>query len=133
MSCDHAVWFPHKRLTNEEAGRLYAELCQGNVAGVEAHPSLDAFHAELVARHPEIDDVPEEQIDDLDVCPWSIAFDRSPGHIIMCCAWPKADYVNGLLKTLARKHGLALYDPQAERIHYPDEAPSQSKPWWKLW
>jgi hypothetical protein len=133
MSCDHAVWFPHQRLSNKEAGVLYVALCEGNTSGIQAHPAVDAFYSELVAKHPQIDDITDDQIDDHDLCPWSIAFDRSPAHLIICCVWSKADYVSELLRSLANKHGLALYDPQAERIHYPSEVQSGSKPWWKLW
>jgi hypothetical protein len=38
----------------------------------------------------------------------------------MCCVWSKASYVHELVQVLARKHGLALYDPQSERATYPD-------------
>jgi hypothetical protein len=48
MSCDHSVWFPHKRLSNAEAGALYAALCDGDTSGVQAHPAIDAFYEELV-------------------------------------------------------------------------------------
>ena len=132
MSCDYAVWFPHKRLSNGDAGQLYVALCDGDTSGVQAHPAIGAFLAELTATHPQIDDVAEEEIGNHDLCPWSVAFDQSSGHLIMCCVWPKADYVGQLLGDLARKHGLALYDPQSERISYPDDAPN-SKPWWKVW
>lgn len=80
MSCDFAVWFPHKRFTDEEAGEVYARLCEGDVSDVKPNPAVDAFYAELVANHPEIDDVPEDQIDDHELCPWSCAMDRSPAH-----------------------------------------------------
>ena len=82
--------------------------------------------------HPQIDDISDEQVDDHDLCPWSIAFDRSPGHLVMCCVWSKADYVTELLKTLANKHGLALYDPQSESIHYPGGELTKETSWWKF-
>jgi len=132
LSCDHAVWFPSRHLSNEEAGALYVRLCDGDTSGVAPNSAIDAFYEELTAKHPQIDDIAEDRIDDHDYCPWSIAFDRSPGHLIMCCVWSRADYVSGLLKELARKHGLALYDPQSERIWYP-EATTSTKPWWKFW
>jgi hypothetical protein len=119
MSYDLGVWYPHKRLTHKQAGDLYARLCESEADGVEPHPAVDAFYRELTGMHPEIDDVPEESIDDTDLCPWSVAFDRSPGHIIMCCVWSKADYVDTLVRKLARKHGLAVFDPQTGRVSYP--------------
>jgi len=99
---------------------LYLRLCDGDASAPVPHPSIDAFYAELTARHPEIDTIPEERIDDHDHCPWSCKLDYSPSYVIMCCVWSKASYVHELVQTLARKHGLALYDPQSERVTYPD-------------
>jgi len=118
MSCDYAVWHTPSRLGPQEAGRLYHRLCDGDTSGVIPHVGVDAFYQELTALHPEIDDVPDERIDDSDYCPWSVAFDRSEGHIIMCCVWSKADYVGDLVSRLAAKHGLAFYDPQSEFVGY---------------
>ena len=122
MSCDFAIWWPSRRLSDDEAGELYAVLCDGDTSGVEPSDSIDAFYAELTAKHPEIDDVPEEDIDNTDLCPWSIEFDRSPGHLIIPCVWSKAEYVESLLHELAAKHGLAIYNPQGGGITYPDVA-----------
>ena len=99
---------------------MYLRLCDGDASALVRHPSIDAFYAELTARHPEIDTLPEEKIDDHDYCPWSCKLDYSPSYVIMCCVWSKASYVHELVQTLARKHGLALYDPQSERVTYPD-------------
>ena len=99
---------------------MYLRLCDGDASALVPHPSIDAFYAELTARHPEIDTLPEEKIDDHDYCPWSCKLDYSPSYVIMCCVWSKASYVHELVQTLARKHGLALYDPQSERVTYPD-------------
>lgn len=120
MSFDLGLWYPSQRLSNEEAGALYSRLCAGEYcSNVQDHPGIKAFYHDLTSRHPEIDDVPEDRIDDTDYCPWSIAFDRSPGHLILCCVWSKAEYVNGLVRTLASKHGLVVFDPQAGTAHYP--------------
>ena len=132
MSCDFAILSLENRLSNAEAGEFYSALCEGESVSVTPSSAIDAFYSELTARHPEIDDVPEEEVDDLEICPWSIAFDRSPGHLIICCVWSKADYVEALLTKLAEKHGLALYNPQKESILYPNGS-NREKPWWKLW
>jgi hypothetical protein len=132
MSCDYSVWHTGSRLSAAEASDLHARLCQGDISGVAPHPGIDAFYRELTARHPEIDDVPDDQVDNTDLCPWSVAFDRSAGHIVMCCVWPKADYVGELVSRLAAKHGLVFYDPQSEKVVHPGEARA-SRPWWKLW
>ena len=136
MSCDHGVWFPHKRVSDQEAGLLYAQLCEGDLTGVLPNPAVDSFYEELTARHPEIDTIPDDRIDDHDYCPWSCALDRSEGHVIMPCVWSKADYVSQLVHELGKKHGLAVYDPQSGKISYPDNGQNQTntgKPWWQFW
>lgn len=120
MSFDLGVWYPQKRIGNKEARELYARLCDSDASGVTPHPAVDGFYAELTAMHPEIDTVPEEKIDDHDYCPWSCKLDYSPSHVIMSCVWSKATYVHQLVQGLARKHGLALYDPQSEEVIHPD-------------
>lgn len=135
MSCDFAVWFPDRRLSNQEAAARYSSLCDGDTSGVSAHPAVDAFYAELTARYPEIDTVPDERIDDHDFCPWSCALDRSSGHVVMSCVWSQAGNVERFVRELARKHGLAVFDPQSGKIHAPDEPlPKEgSRPWWRVW
>ena len=141
MSCDFGVWRFKERLSDKAAGEVYRRLCEGAATtligySILEHPSVDAFYSELTSLHPEIDDVPDERIDDLDYCPWSVAFDRSGAHLILCCAWAKADYVRELVHCLAEKHGLAVYDPQTGKIAYPHDpriASSRAKPWWKFW
>lgn len=134
MSFDLGVWFPHRRLSAQQAGVLYASLCDGDTSGVQPHPAVEAFYAELTAKHPEIDSIPEDRIDDHDYCPWSCALDKSDAHVIMPCVWSKADYVGQHVYALGAKHGLAVYDPQSERITYPDEPQAGSKKrWWQVW
>lgn len=120
MSFDLAVWYPEKRIGDDEARELYLRLCDSDTSGVVSHPTIDAFYAELTAKHPEIDAIPKERIGDHDYCPWSCKLDHSPGHVLMCCVWPKATYVHQLVQSLARKHGLAIYDPQTDRVTYSD-------------
>jgi len=120
MSFDLGVWYPQKRISSREATELYVRLCDGDSGDAMPHPAIDAFYAELTTKHPEIDTVPEEKIDDHDYCPWSCKLDYSPSYVIMSCVWSKATYVHRLVKGLARKHGLAVYDPQSEEVIYPD-------------
>ena len=132
MSFDLGVWFPHKRLSVDQASDLYSSLCDGDTSGVAPHPAVDTFYAELTAKHPEIDTIPEDRLDDHDYCPWSCALDKSDAHVIMPCVWSKADYVGEYVHTLAAKHGLAVYDPQSDTITYPGDL-SQKKRWWQFW
>ena len=127
MSCDFGVWFPSEQLNDEEATALYHRLCEDDAAGVVANPAVDAFYEELTELHPEIDDVPEDEYN-VDLCPWSVAFERSPGHILTSCVWSKAEYVADLLRRLAEKHGLCLYDPQQGQVVVPD-VPGREPPY----
>jgi hypothetical protein len=88
---------------------------------VVAHPSIDRFYDELTDRYPELDDVPETRIDDMDYSPWSCRIARSPGYVIASCVWSKADEVRLSISELARKHRLAFFDPQSGIIFYPDD------------
>lgn len=133
MSFDLGVWYPQKRIPNKEAEELYIRLCEGTRADVVAHPAVDKFYAELTARHPEIDTIPENKIGDHDHCPWSCALDHSPGHVILSCVWPKATYVHQLVHELANKHGLAVYDPQSDVVTYPDGSAVTKKKRSSLW
>jgi hypothetical protein len=106
-------------LTDDEAGSLYAALCESQTDGVIGHSGVGAFYAELTARYPEIDRVPNDRIDDHDFCPWSCALDRSRGHILMACVWSQAENVERFVRGVAARYGLAVYDPQQERVSYP--------------
>jgi hypothetical protein len=128
MSFDLAVWASEPRLSAAEAGERYARLCEGDVVGLVPSPAVDAFYRELIAKHPELDDVPEDRLDDHDYCPWSVRMDRSPGHLVLCCVWSRAEYVRQFVGELARKHGLAVFDPQEGTITFPDPV-RPKKPW----
>ena len=135
MSFDLGVWFPHKRLSADQAGDIYSCLCDGDTSGILPHPAIEIFYTELTAKYPEIDSIPEDRVDDTDYCPWSCALDKSEAHVIMSCVWPKADYVAEYVHLLAAKHGLAVYDPQDNTITYPGEPQNgdPKKPWWRFW
>jgi len=120
MSYDLAVWYPSRLLSDEEALKQYQELCNEIIGDLEPHTSIDAFYLELSSVHPEIDDVPEDKIGDFDFSPWSVEHDRSDRHILMSCVWSRSDYVYDFVLKLAKKHGLAVFDPQLTKIHYPN-------------
>ena len=120
MSFDLAVWFPERRLSDGEAGRLYNRLCDGKTESISPNPAVDAFYEALTAKHPEIGAVPDRYAGDIDFSPWSIAFDRSSSHLLLSCVWPKADYVAQLVLGLAQELGLAVFDPQLDIALYPD-------------
>jgi len=77
LSCDFAVWYPYKEPTNVEAEALYKQLCDGRSNLVTPHPAIEDFYREITSLHPEINDVPGDEIDNVELCPWSTEFDKS--------------------------------------------------------
>jgi hypothetical protein len=68
VSFDLGVWYEPSAITNEQATKKYLALCEGNVDEVTEHPSVDGFLDELRARYPDLDELPDEEVDD---SPWS--------------------------------------------------------------
>lgn len=134
MSCDYAVWHAEARMSNAQAGRLYRALRAGDTSGVTPTPAVSAFYHEITQMHAEPGAAPEHRDGNRELCPWRAAMDRSDGHLIMRCVCARADYAEKVMRKLARKHGLAMYDPQTAEIRYPNDAmPSLLKRlWWNL-
>ena len=112
MSWDCAVWHSNSVKNKDDAEILYRKLCEGDTSLIGPTQRIQDFYEELTAKHPEIDDMGEDEIDNLDLCPWSVAFDKSEGHIIMSCVFIKTDYINNLVQELAKKYELSFYEPQ---------------------
>ena len=112
MSFDLGVFYTTRVHTDGEAVRRYVAYCEEEDLGpyIEPSPSVAAFLVELTAEWPQIDEWPEETIDD---CPWSAAFDVSEGHVLMPMVWSAADVVPPRIIALAAKHGLVCVDPQS--------------------
>lgn len=136
MSFDIAVLSLEKKVTNAEATDIYAELNEGNYSRIAPNDAINRIYHEVTAKHPEIDDVPDDKIDDLDFCPWSCDIDKSDGHLIISTVWPKSDYAHKLVQEIATKHQLPTFDPQNGVITYPDGSSgieSEKKKWWQFW
>ena len=112
MSWYCAVWHCNSVKNKEDAEILYRRLCEGDTSLIGPTQRTQEFYEELTAKHPEIDDISQDEIDNLDLCPWSITFDKSEGHIIMSCILIKAEYINTLVQDLAKKYELSFYEPQ---------------------
>ncbi|SRR6266542_3457501 len=121
MSYDLAVWFPDQILSDEQALQQYHKLYDGDISQLRPHTSTGNFYLELYKIHPEIDDVPEDKLGDFDYSPWSVEHELSDRHLMLSCVWSHAEYVHSLVLDLAKKHGLAVFDPQKIRIHYPTD------------
>jgi hypothetical protein len=132
MSFDLGVWHSDGPLTNEEAGDIYLRLCEDwpHLEGDSA--DVIAFYEELIGHWPEIDSIPEENVGNFDICPWSCALDHSGEAVVMACVWSKADEVFAFVSQLADKHKLVLFDPQANQVSLPDhlipKLPDRPKP-----
>lgn len=125
MSFDLGVWEAEKTLTDEEAGAIYVKLCEEWPYLQGDSPKITAFYRDVISKWPEIDTIPEEKVGDFDFCPWSCALDHSGMAVVMPCVWSKATEVASYIESLARKHNLLLFDPQAGRIVVPER---QRKP-----
>ena len=121
MSYDLAIWFSNPILSDEQALQQYHKLCEGDISQLNPHASIGNFYLDLYKIHPEIDDVPEDKLGDFNFSPWSVAHDLSDRHIMISCVWSHADYVHDLVLELAKKHQLAVFDPQLKQIHYTND------------
>jgi hypothetical protein len=134
MSFDLSVWYSPRPVEPAEAGPFHVALCDGRLDRVKSSPRVHRFLRELTALHPQIDDVPEDQVDD---CPWSVAFDQSDGHVVMSISRSRAEEMLAVVRDLAAKHGLVCYDPQADQVYNPPGfdggKASSRRPWWKFW
>ena len=117
MSFDLGVWHSDKALSVKEAGELYVKLCELEWTPTEESPAVNAFYKELCRAYPEIDTLPDDQVDD---CPWSCAHDRSGLHVIVAMSWgEKTTPVAQFVVDLAEKCGLVCYDPQGPDVYLP--------------
>ena len=133
MSYDLGVWHSDLPLDDARAGDLYIKLCEQQWVPTEESPATLAFYNELSARYPEIDDVPEEKLDD---CPWSCAHDRSGLHVLMAMQWGKYSEIAPVVYGLADKHGLICYNPQEAKVVLPSRLKHSvrpKRPWFHFW
>ena len=133
MSFDLGVFYTARSQTDEEAVRRYVAYCEEDdlTPYIEPSPRVAAFVEELTGELPQIDDWPDETIDE---CPWSCAFDRSEGHVLIPMVWSVADTIPPKIVALAAKHGLDCVDPQSEKILTAPWLGAQGrKSWWMFW
>lgn len=110
MSYDLCVFLADSPLTDDDAGERYQALV--GVDGIvmdELNPAVAAFLADLKARHPDIDEVPESEVADN---PWSGGFDVGHDHVAMTIRPARAPEINPFVLELATRHGLVCFDPQ---------------------
>jgi hypothetical protein len=119
MSFDLAVWRSETIPSDGEAGETYLLLCDDMCGGGPVEPGVEELYTELTRRYPEIDSVPEEEVDD---CPWSVQLNRSGHDVIMSAVWSRSDEIRAFVLDLAKKYGLILYDPQKGKVLWPEQS-----------
>ena len=120
------MWHSETDLSAKEASKLYLRLCKQESVPAEQHGHVAAFHSELCGRYPEIDTLPEEEVD---TCPWSYAHDKPGFHVIMCLNYGgELEIASQFVMDLAAKHGLVCFDPQGPNVYLPpDLKPGRSR------
>jgi len=127
MSFDLAVLSGARRLDPDQARDAYDRLAKGAKwsAVVAKDDRVAQFVAALSARWPDIDSLPESQVD---ASPWSGGFEVSPGHVLITMRFTAPDDVLEFCLAKARELGLNVFDPQDGTLYSPDEQPRQATP-----
>jgi len=116
MSFYLGVWSSPVAITDEEAAVRYAELNDGKPVRSKFHDQVYAFYCRLTALYPEVEMVPE---DDLDSCPWACGMDMAGDHVIMAILPEQSAAVLPQVLALAAKDELVCFDPQSGKVHLP--------------
>ena len=103
-------------MSDDEAARQYSLLSDGKASPGKFDSQVYAFYFHLTELYPEIDMVPESELDN---CPWACAIEMAGGHVIMAITPEEAERLVPDLLTLADQHDLVCFDPQAGTVHLP--------------
>ena len=110
-----AVWHNATEISNFEAATVYLGLAAHKRTN-NFDPDVYAFYTHLTAIYPEVELVPE---DELDSCPWACANELGDAHAILEILPRRAGAVGQLILSLASEHGLVCFDPQGARVYLP--------------
>jgi hypothetical protein len=102
--------------SEHEFVELLARFNEGEETVFDASPDVAAFHEALLRRHPPLEDLPDDKVDR---SVWSMTPDASDRLVSLDCVWPQAERMAKEVHDLARKHGLAIMDPQSGAIVRP--------------
>jgi hypothetical protein len=127
MSFDLAVFSAAAPLTADEAREVYLRLSDEDdwSQWLKEDERVDRFAREIRQRWPDIDDLPEDEVD---ASPWSVGFDVSPAHMIVSFVWSTADEAVPAFIEMARRHGLYVFDPQEDVLILPNGAKRLASP-----
>jgi len=116
MSFCLAVWNSLTAISDSDAAAQYLLLSSDKSVRSRFDGRVYAFYSSLTDRYPEIEMLPE---DELDACPWACGIDFSVGHVIMAIQLEKSAKILPHVLALAGQHELVCYDPQAGKVHLP--------------
>jgi len=106
---------PIPRSEGEFTERL-GRFGEGDATAFEASPRVTAFYEDLLRQYPALEDLPDDEIDG---SVWAVTPDEDDRLIALNFGWPSAERVARDVPKLAKKHGLALMDPQSGVIVRP--------------
>jgi hypothetical protein len=124
MSFDLGVWKSRTALSRADADDIFGRLCESDLSAVEPTPAVQQFYTMLTTRYPELDDVPDG---DVDRSPWSARLDVSDRHVAMSIVWSRAEEVAAFVRELAAECDLVCYNPQVPVVHYPASVSEQPR------
>jgi hypothetical protein len=120
VSYDLAAFSRVDPLAPDRVADVYVALAKGDDWSkyLVADPRIGEFVKELTTRWPQIDDVQEEQLDD---CPWSVAFHITPAYVVCSMVYSRVEEVVPVCVEMATGHRLDVFDPQTSLLHSPDQ------------
>src|SRR6516164_816969 len=110
------VWNSPTAISDDEAAARYLALSDEKSVESEFDPSVYNFYCGLISLFPEVETVPE---DELDSCPWACGIDIAADHVIMAIQIEQAQKIIGQVVSLAAKYELICFDPQANKVYLP--------------
>jgi hypothetical protein len=125
VSFDLVVLSGAKQLDADGAREAYERLCEGAEwsAVLAEDDRLAQFVAALSAQWPDIDALPESEVDS---SPWSSGFEVSPAHVVIAMRFSAADAVVEFCSATALSLGLYVFDPQDGTLYSPDHEPRRA-------
>jgi hypothetical protein len=116
MNYKMGIWFGEKVITEQEASELFNKLYREDSLPKEQHVEIFSFYNELGDRYPELEMLPEDEIE---ASPWACGHDRSGSHVIVSIMANRVNELALFIRTLARGHGLICFDAQTGLVYLP--------------
>jgi len=124
-----AAWRSGSAVSDKDAAKQYAALLDGKAVPQSWDAAVYRFLTQLTELYPDIESLPEEQVDD---SPWACSLEVSDAHVIMALRFDCYASVFPAIMQLASHHGLVCFDPQNFKVHLPenlkpDQAAAQAR------